>query len=43
MKMGNFPEAREEIQRAHRHDANLREQELLAERLKQMEKAAPST
>ena len=43
MKMGNFPEAREEIQRAIAMTQNLREQELLTERLKQMEKAAPST
>jgi predicted RNA polymerase sigma factor len=42
MKMGNFPEAREEIQRAIAMTQNLREQELLTERLKQMEKAAPS-
>lgn len=40
MKMGNFPEAREEIQRAIAMTQNLREQELLAERLKQMEKKA---
>jgi predicted RNA polymerase sigma factor len=43
MKMGNFPEAREEIQRAIALTQNLREQELLTERLKQMDKAAPST
>jgi RNA polymerase sigma factor (sigma-70 family) len=43
MKMGNFPEAREEIQRAIAMTQNLREQELLTARLKQMEKAAPST
>ena len=43
MKMGNFPEAREEIQRAIALTENLREQALLTERLKQMEKAAPST
>ena len=43
MKMGRFPEAREEIQRAMALTQNLREQELLTERLKQMEKAAPST
>jgi len=43
MKMGNFPEAREEIQRAIAMTQNLPEQELLTERLKQMEKAAPST
>jgi predicted RNA polymerase sigma factor len=39
MKMGNFPEAREEIQRAIGMTQNLREQELLTERLKKMEKA----
>jgi RNA polymerase sigma-70 factor (ECF subfamily) len=43
MKMGNFPEAREEIQRAIALTQSLREQELLTERLKQMDKAAPST
>jgi predicted RNA polymerase sigma factor len=43
MKMGNLPEAREEIQRAIAMTQNLREQELLTKRLKQMEKAAPST
>jgi predicted RNA polymerase sigma factor len=43
MKMGNFPEAREEIQRAIALTQNLREQELLTERLKRMDKAAPST
>ena len=43
MKMGSFPEAREEIQRAIALTQNLREQELLTERLKQMDKAAPST
>jgi RNA polymerase sigma factor (sigma-70 family) len=43
MKMGNFPEARQEIRRAIAMTQNLREQELLTERLKQMEKAAPST
>jgi predicted RNA polymerase sigma factor len=43
MKMGNFPEAREEIQRAIAMTQNLREQELLTEKLKQMEKAVPST
>ena len=41
--MGNFPEAREEIQRAIAMTQNLREQELLTERLKQIEKAAQST
>jgi predicted RNA polymerase sigma factor len=43
MKMGNFPEAREEIQRAIAMTKNLREQELLTEKLKQIEKAALST
>ena len=43
MKMGRFPEAREEIQRAIALTQNQREQELLTERLKQMEKAAQST
>ncbi|HZO54553.1 MAG TPA: RNA polymerase sigma factor [Bryobacteraceae bacterium] len=43
MKLGNFPEARDEIQRAIAMTQNLREQELLTERLKQMEKAAAST
>jgi predicted RNA polymerase sigma factor len=42
MKLGRFPEAREEIQRAIAMTQNLREQELLTERLKQMEKGAPS-
>jgi predicted RNA polymerase sigma factor len=42
MKMGNFPEAREEIQRAIAMTKNLREQELLTEKLKQIEKAALS-
>jgi RNA polymerase sigma-70 factor (ECF subfamily) len=36
MKMGRFTEAREEIQRAIAMTQNLREQELLTERLKQM-------
>jgi RNA polymerase sigma-70 factor, ECF subfamily len=36
MKMGNFPEARKEIQRAIAMTQNLREQELLTERLKQI-------
>jgi predicted RNA polymerase sigma factor len=40
--MGNFPEAREEIRRAIATTQNLREQELLTERLKQMENGAPS-
>jgi RNA polymerase sigma factor (sigma-70 family) len=39
MKMGNFPEAREEIRRAIAMTQNLREQELLTERLKKMENA----
>jgi RNA polymerase sigma factor (sigma-70 family) len=43
MKMGKFPEAREEIQRAIAMTQNLREQELLTARLKQMENVAPST
>jgi len=43
MKMGNFSAAREEIRRAIAMTQNLREQELLTERLKQMEKAGPST
>ena len=43
MKMGRFPEAREEIRRAIALTQNLREQELLTERLQQMEKAASST
>ena len=37
MKMGNFPEAREEIQRAIAMTKNLREQELLTEKLKQID------
>jgi RNA polymerase sigma factor (sigma-70 family) len=43
MKMGRFPEAGEEIERAITMTQNLREQELLTERLKQIEKAAQST
>jgi predicted RNA polymerase sigma factor len=43
MKLGRLPEAREEIQRALNMTQNLREQELLTERLKQIEKAALST
>jgi predicted RNA polymerase sigma factor len=39
MKMGRFTEAREEIQRAITLTQNLREQELLTERLEQIEKA----
>jgi RNA polymerase sigma factor (sigma-70 family) len=42
MKMGRFPEAREEIQRAIAMTKNLREQELLMKKLKQIEKAASS-
>jgi len=42
MKMGRFIEAREEIQRAIAITKNLREQELLAGRLEQIEKAALS-
>lgn len=38
MKLGNFAEAREEIQRAISMTKNLREQELLTEKLKQIEK-----
>jgi predicted RNA polymerase sigma factor len=42
MKMGRFTEAREEIRRAIAMTQNLRERELLSERLKQIEKAALS-
>jgi RNA polymerase sigma-70 factor (ECF subfamily) len=42
MKMRRFPEAREEIQRAIEMTKNLREQELLTEKLKQIDKAAAS-
>jgi predicted RNA polymerase sigma factor len=42
MKIGRFTEAREEIQRAITMTQNLREQELLRERLRQLEKAAMS-
>ena len=42
MKVGNFTEAREEIQRAIALTKNLREKELLTEKLKQIEKAARS-
>ncbi len=42
MKMGRFTEASEEIERAIAMTKNLREQELLTERLKQIEKAALS-
>jgi RNA polymerase sigma-70 factor, ECF subfamily len=41
-KMGRFTEAREEIERAIAMTQNLREQELLMERLKQIEKAGLS-
>jgi RNA polymerase sigma-70 factor (ECF subfamily) len=43
MKMGDFPKAREEIRSAIALTQNLREQELLKERLKQIEKASQST
>src|SRR5215468_3754454 len=43
MKMGRFAEARAEIERAIALTQNLRERELLTERLKQMNRAAPST
>jgi len=43
MRMGRFPEARKEIERAIGMTQNQREQELLTERLKQMDKSAPST
>ena len=39
MKMGRFAEAREEIERAMAMTKNLREQELLAEKLKQIDEA----
>jgi len=42
MKMGNFAEAHKEIERAIPMTKNLREQELLTEKLKQIEKAASS-
>ncbi|HEX8812402.1 MAG TPA: RNA polymerase sigma factor [Terracidiphilus sp.] len=42
MKMGRLSEAREEIERAITMTKNLREQELLANRLKQIEKDLPS-
>ncbi len=42
MKIGRFTEARTEIQRAIAMTENLREQELLANKLKQIEKAASS-
>jgi predicted RNA polymerase sigma factor len=40
MKLGRLSEAREEIKRAIATTKNLREQELLTNRLKQLEKAA---
>jgi len=43
MKIGRFSEAREEIQRAIAMTQNLREQELLTDRLKQIEKAVTGT
>ena len=43
MKMGNFTAAHKEVQRAITMTQNLREQELLTERLRQIEKAALST
>jgi RNA polymerase sigma factor (sigma-70 family) len=42
LKIGRFAEAREEIQRAIAITKNLREQELLTDKLKQIEKAALS-
>ena len=42
MKTGRLSEAREEIQRAIAMTKNLREQELLANRLSQLEKTALS-
>lgn len=42
MKLGRFIEARQELQRAITMTRNLREQELLTERLKQIEQAAAS-
>jgi predicted RNA polymerase sigma factor len=42
MKLGRFTEARVEIQRAISMTMNLREQELLARKLKQIETAALS-
>ncbi len=43
MKLGRIPEAREEIQRAIAMTKNLREQELLRERLQQMKEGGPLT
>ena len=42
MKLGRLSEAREEIRRAIAMTKNLRERELLASRVKQWDKAAPS-
>jgi predicted RNA polymerase sigma factor len=42
MKIGRLAEAREEIQRAIAMTKNLREQELLTEKLKQIDNAALS-
>jgi RNA polymerase sigma-70 factor, ECF subfamily len=42
MKLGRVPEARDEIERAIALTQNLREQELLRAKLKEMERAAPS-
>ena len=42
MKLGNFPAARKEIQRAISMTKNLREQQLLTEKLKQIENAVLS-
>src|SRR5262249_35714618 len=43
MKMGRFPEARQALERAIAITQNLREKELLTERLKEIERAARST
>ncbi len=43
MKMGKFPEARREIQRSMAMTQNLREQQLLAERLQQIERTVRPT
>jgi predicted RNA polymerase sigma factor len=43
MKLGRISEAREEIHRAMAMTENLREQELLMERLREIERAAPPT
>ena len=42
MRMGRLTEAREEVQRAIAMTTNLREQELLTEKLRQMDEGAPS-